>query len=111
MLEQLKKIIKEYNLIEETKDSFWINFNNYRKEEKDEFEKCFSNYKDEKLNVWIHSISYKLKNWPECDCEYIIIRMDIDYDNKTVGKYEACYNMNGEYEDDYFIIYSNFAFK
>lgn len=105
MLEQFKELIIRYNLIEETKNSFWVSFNNYKKEERDEFEKYFSNYKDDKLNVWLHSISYKIKNWPECDYEYVVIRMEIDYDNNTVGKFEACYTMSGEYEDDYFIIY------
>lgn len=70
-----------------------------------EINEYFNNFQREKLNVWLHSVSYRIKNWPECDYEYIDIRMEIDYENKTIGKYEACYNMNGEYEDDYFVIY------
>lgn len=39
MLEQLKELVKRYNLIEETKDLFWKNFNHYREEERDEFKR------------------------------------------------------------------------
>lgn len=103
MLEQFKELIKRYNLVEKAKDSFWINFNNYREEEKDEFKENFGDYKEEKLNVWLHSISYNI--WPESDYEYIVVRMKMEYDNKTVGEFKACYSMSGEYEDDYFITY------
>lgn len=105
MLEQLKTIVNKYNLLEKAKESFWLNLNAYQKEDKIEFENIFHNYNVEKLNVWIHSICYKIKNWPKCDYEYIVIRYEFDYNNNTVGKYEACYNMDGEYEDDYFVIY------
>lgn len=105
MQEQLKTLIKKYNIIEKTKESFWSNFHSYRKEEAEEFEENFSEYQQEKLNVWLHSIHYGVKNWPECDYEYIVVRMEMEYNNKAVGKYEACYNMSGGYEDDYFVIY------
>ena len=105
MLEQLKKIVKEKYLIEKTQESFWKSFNNYRKEESDEFEIILGNYQEEKLRVWLHSVAYKIKNWSEYDYEYIVVRMELEYDNNTIGKYEACFNMDGEYEDDYFVIY------
>lgn len=105
MLEQLKTIVNQYNLLEETKESFWLNFNTYHEEDKIEFDSIFQDYNVEKLNVWLHSICYKIKNWPECDYEYIVIRLEFDYNDKTVGKYEACYKMDGEFEDDYFVIY------
>ncbi len=105
MREQLKLIVDKYNLIEETQNGFWINFNQYKEEEPNEFEKNFYDYSIEKLDIWFHSIAYKMKNWPECDYEFIAIRMEIEYAGRVVGKYEACYSMSGEYEDDYFVIY------
>ena len=105
MHEQLKLVVNKYNLIEETQNGFWTNFNQYRKEEPNEFNQNFHDYSIEKLDIWIHSIAYKIKNWPECDYEFIAIRMEIEYAGSMVGKYEACYSMCGEYEDDYFVIY------
>lgn len=98
--------MKENNLIEKTQEFFWINFHNYRKEEKREFEEVFGDYQEEKLKVWLHSLAYKVQNWSEIDYEYIVVRMEMEYDNKAVGRYEAYFKMDGEYEDDSFVVYS-----
>ena len=58
MREQLKLVVNKYNLIEETQNGFWTNFNQYRKEEPNEFKQNFHDYSIEKLDIWIHSYSF-----------------------------------------------------
>ena len=106
MLEELKAMIEKYKLVERSHEMFWEVFKDYKEEEKSEFEKYFGDdYDEAKLEVEFRNIAYELLDYPECDYESIVVRMRVIYKRHEVGGFTACYTMQGEYEDDYFVMY------
>lgn len=99
----LKELVYKYNLEERSMESFWINFNAYAEEEKEEFNEYFPNYQRDNLLCEISDISFKLRNWPQCDIKVIIINIPMHYNNKHVGYYSIEYDLNGEIFDDWFV--------
>lgn len=47
--------------------------------------------------------SFKLRNWPQCDNNAIIINIPMHYNDKHVGYYSIEYDLNGEIFDDWFV--------
>ncbi|WFR56234.1 hypothetical protein QA584_21850 [Anaerocolumna sp. AGMB13025] len=105
MLDELRGLVEKNKLIEQAKLLFSKNMEQYKIEDEEEFRSYFGSYKEDKLNIWLDSISYKVHNWPEGDYNYIMITFQLNYNNKIVGRYDACFLLNGEFENDYFVMY------
>lgn len=102
---ELKTIIENNHYIEKSKTLFWKAMKNYREEEKDEFNKKFKGYDEKELTININDVAFLAHNWPEGDRCCVVINIDISYGKKSVGYYDVHYNINGDVEDDYFVIY------
>ena len=106
MLENmLKELIEKNKFEEKSLRIFWKTFNAYCSEEKEEFEKVFTQYSLEKMYIKVHTISFRLGNWPECNYNHIVVNIPIIYNKHELGNYEICFDLQGEVDDDYFVIY------
>lgn len=99
--EQLIKIMQDNDLVNISYNLFWTNYNQYIIED---FDEAIQNGLINSTSVTINldSVSYKLfKN----EYELLVIRINI-YNNigKYLGYYDACFNLNGTFEDDFFVI-------
>lgn len=97
--------MEEYNIIEKSMTLFEEAFDQYQKGETEEFEAVFKDFNKSELNVYVNSIAYKIGDWPECKQEYIVVNIRMLYKNNPVGYYDVCFDIDGQYEDDYFVIY------
>lgn len=107
MKEELLNKVEQYNLMDVSFEFFWKNFKYYKEEDREEFETHFPEYKKERLQIPLNSISYRMTSWPkwDSDFDYIIISIDIEYDNKNIGYFDAYFSLDGEYVTDYFVTY------
>ncbi len=103
--DELKTIIENNNYIEKSKILFWEAMKNYQKEENEEFNKKFKEYDEKEVAIDINDVSFLAHNWPEGDSCYVVININISYQKKLIGYYDVHYNINGDVEDDYFVIY------
>lgn len=103
--DELKTIIENNNYIEKSKILFWEAMKNYQKEENEEFNKKFKEYDEKEVAIDINDVSFLAHNWPEGDSCCVVININISYQKKLIGYYDVHYNINGEVEDDYFVIY------
>lgn len=104
-IDGIKKFINDNNIEQLVVDSFWINFEKYKKECSKEFNDIFKCFDTQNLSVKIQNISIKLGNWPNCTYNHIVINMPIVYENKIIGKYETLFTFCGKMDDDFFVIY------
>ena len=44
-------------------------------------------------------------NWPECDYNHILVYIPIIYHDEHIGEHTIYYNLDGEIDDDLFVIY------
>ncbi|EWM54964.1 hypothetical protein [Ruminococcus flavefaciens] len=97
----LQSFVDEYKLIDETWKSFWKNYNSYIIEDKDEaLEMGMIN--KESIVPDLYSIAYKKIRETK---EVIVVTIEIhDTSYRYLGYYDAVYNINGEFEDDFFVI-------
>jgi len=105
MLDELRDFVEKNDLLEKTKLLFTKNLEEYKVEEVEEFKSYFGEYDETNLSIWLDSVSYKVHNWPVGDYNYIMITYHINYSNEIVGRYDACFMADGEFENDYFVIY------
>ncbi len=103
--DELKTIIEDNNYIEKSKILFWEAMKNYQKEENEEFNKKFKEYDEKEVAIDINDVSFLAHNWPEGDSCCVVININISYQKKLIGYYDVHYNINGDVEDDYFVIY------
>lgn len=103
--DELKTIIENNNYIEKSKKLFWKAMKNYQEEEKDEFNKKFKEYNEREMTINVNDVSFLVHNWPEGDSCCVVININISYEKKLVGYYDVHYNINGDVEDDYFVLY------
>ncbi|MGL4800089.1 MAG: hypothetical protein ACRCWY_11950 [Cellulosilyticaceae bacterium] len=101
----LKEIVTKNKLEQKSLAIFWETFEGYCVEEQKEFEKVFTQFSLEKMDIEVRAISFKLGNWPECNYNHIIVNLPIIYDKHERGYYDVYFNLDGEVEDDYFVIY------
>lgn len=104
-IRKLKELICDKNIEERAVLSFWENFERYKNESKEEFIRIFGSFNSSELIVKIQSISLKLGNWPECDYNHIIVTMPILYKGKHLGSYDLLFSLDGQIDDDYFVIF------
>ncbi|MDW8801456.1 hypothetical protein P8V03_09845 [Clostridium sp. A1-XYC3] len=102
---RLKNWILDRNIEKISVSSFWKTFEVYRSESEEEFFKIFRDFNRSELIVKIQSVSLKLGNWPECDYNHIVVTIPIIYKNKNLGNYDLLFSLDGEIDDDYFVIF------
>lgn len=105
MIEQLKKIVLEKDLINKSKEYFWGAFNNWRQDQPKKYAERFKDINDEDINLFVHSIGLKSSEWPNCDYNHITVTLYIlsDMDlrkSETLGYYDTFFLLDGEIDDD-----------
>ena len=105
LFNELKAIIENNGYIEKSKNVFWEAVKSYQEEEKNEFNEKFREYDEKELTININNVSFLAHNWPQGDTCCIVININISYKKKLVGYYDVHYNLNGDVEDDFFVIY------
>ena len=101
---QLQEIINNNDLISKAWNGFWKNFDSYISEEKPPELKS-------RDSIIPYLSSYAYKYWPDDEdddggVEYIVIRIEFcDLNDKDIGYYDACFEMDGSWRDDFCIIY------
>ncbi|MCM1179626.1 MAG: hypothetical protein NC347_05165 [Clostridium sp.] len=105
MLKELQEIITKNNYIEKTKESFWKTFKNYQVECLEEFNEVFCPYRAERMNIIANDVSFLVHNWPDEDYCCIVINLTIEYNDEIVGYYDVHYTLDGDVDDDFFVIY------
>lgn len=100
--QELVLISQKNDLINLTWQLFWENYEQYLIEEPIEARK-FGLNNTNSIKAYFDSISYKLMN---NDAELLIveIKMNNNNNNKYLGYYKSCFNMNGDFIDDFFVI-------
>ncbi|NJD02082.1 MAG: hypothetical protein FIA99_05685 [Ruminiclostridium sp.] len=102
---QLKDWVVKNTADERTIKGFWKNYENYKHEDPKEFANVFGDINSSDLVIQVIRVSLNLTNWPECTHNTVSCRIPIVYKNKELGYYELIFTVNGEVEDDYFVIY------
>lgn len=105
MLEELKKIVIKYDLVSRSFEYFWESFEDYQVEDTDEFVKNFGEFSNEELTLDIKTIAYKLSNWPDNVREFIVVHLEILYQKKYKGYYDAIYDIEGNDIDDFLVFF------
>ncbi|MDO4167676.1 MAG: hypothetical protein Q4D32_09760 [Eubacteriales bacterium] len=105
LFDALSDIIISNNFIEKSNESFWETFQKYQKEHCQEFNKIFVNYSSTNLTLTVNDVSFLAHNWPDHDYCCIVINSTIEYNNKIMGYYDVHYRLNGEVDDDFFVLY------
>ena len=105
LFNELKEIIIKNNLIEKSKENFWIAFHNYCREDPDEAGEIFNSCDMERINIFVNNVSFQAHNWPDDDRCFIVIDIAIEYNDKAVGYYDVLYTLDGHVDDDFFVIY------
>lgn len=105
LFNELREIIIKNNLIDESKKNFWNAFHNYWKEYPDEAGEIFDCCDKEGVNTFVNDVSFLVRNWSDGDDCYIVIHITIAYHDKIVGYYDVHYTLDGDVEDDFFVIY------
>lgn len=103
-VDELRSWATEHNIEERTLHAFRHSMENYQKEEPEEYSRVFNSLRYCDLPGKINSISLKLENWPECSYNHIIARVDIWGKNNLIGYYELYFSLDGEIQDDVFVI-------
>lgn len=97
----LSSFVNDNKLIYETWKSFWNNYNSYIVEDKDEALEMGMINKDSIIPD-LYSIAYKIIRETK---EIIVVTIKIhDTSYRYLGYYDAVYNINGEFEDDFFVV-------
>ena len=102
---KLKRIVDGYGLIEKSQEMFWATLKTYQQEDAGEFNIKFNDYDKSKIKIYIKSVSFSIINWPSDDYDCIKVSIGIEYNNKNAGYHDILYRLDGEIEDDYFVIY------
>ena len=101
---QLQEIINNNDLISKTWNGFLENFDSYILEEKPPELKS-------RDSIITYLDSYAYKYWPDDEdddggLEYIVIKIKFyKLNDELIGYYDACFDMEGNWQDDFFIIY------
>lgn len=103
MREELDNIVKKYNLIERTFESFWRTYDCYLEEEPEE-SKEVGFYNRDSVNAELYGYSFCVTN--ELDFDYVKVHIDIFLKGKTVrcGDYWCIYDLDGKEFDDCFVV-------
>ncbi|MBI6871795.1 hypothetical protein [Clostridium aciditolerans] len=104
-IKKMKEWIYDSNIEKRAVSSFWKTFEIYRNESEEEFSKVFGKFNSNELISEIQTISLKLGNWPDCDYNHIAVTIPNFYKNKHVGTYDLLFSLDGQIDDDYFIIF------
>lgn len=104
IIKELKEIVIKNNYIDKSKELFWEAFKNYQRECPKEFDEIFNNYSTEKINIFLNDVSFLVRNWPDEDYCYIVISIMIEYNDKNIGYYDVHYTLDGDVDDDFFVI-------
>ena len=105
LFNELKEIIVKNNLIEKSKENFWDTYHNYWREDPNEASKIFNHCDTEGINTFLNDASFLVHNWPDDDYCCIVISLTIEYNDKAVGYYDVHYTLDGNVDDDFFVIY------
>lgn len=97
---ELREFIEKFNLETKVVECLRNYLEEYKNKHFDEFNEIFTNYEFSKIETWLHSISYKIYNWPELDFINIVIELTVSYDESDVGVYQLFCNVDGSIEDD-----------
>lgn len=108
MKQELLEFIEKFNIINRSMEAFWEHFENYKTnpEYTEEFQEHFGEFDEKSLMVSIKEISYNLQSVSKDSYEYITLYMEMVYKGKQIGHYQPVFDMKGEWEDDYFVIYT-----
>ena len=105
IFKELTKIVADNNLIERSKETFWEVLKAYQEEDPEEFIENFDNYNKSNVSIEINNVSFLIHNWPSDDHCCVLVNVNIVYKDKVIGYYDIQYRLDGEIDNDLFVIY------
>ena len=105
MREELDRMVKEYNLIDRTIDSFWRSYDNYLTDEITREESKEIGLTD-RSSVYIKLEGYSFHVSTSVDFDYISVKVYCyrKTENIPIIEYHCTYFLDGELFDDYFFL-------
>ncbi|KHD36726.1 hypothetical protein NL50_09390 [Clostridium acetobutylicum] len=82
-----------------------IYMDGYKEEDEADYNELFENKDINNVNYEFHSVSYVINKYFITDGEarkYISAKVRLVYEDKEFAEYEAIYDLQGEFDDDYF---------
>lgn len=115
MYERLKKIINDYDLVNQTIENAKCYFRYWKEEAPEDFKECLSPYGLDNdlpmdfsgIKFDVAKIGYEIRTDQE-DFESLFVVVDLMTHNNSkeyvkVGSYSCYYDMEGKAEDDFFV--------
>ncbi|UNL87482.1 hypothetical protein [Priestia koreensis] len=104
-IKELKQWVVEHQLEEKTVENFWKVFFLWKEEDKEEFNNTFRlEFKREELYVYTDKVALTITNWPDEDYNHVVVYLKFEYNDVYIGNYRMVFDLQGEIEDDYFVI-------
>lgn len=105
MKDALLKFIEKFNIIDRSMELFEKNFDDYKDNYADEFNQHFKEFDRKNFEITIKTISFNLGYVSNYNHEYVSIDIEMRYHQAEIGYNYIYFDMEGNYEDDYFVIY------
>lgn len=108
---QIIELVQKYNLIDQTFDSFWENYDSYISKEPEEAESVGLINRSSIEKPFLRSVYYTLTNANEhndFELELLVVRLDFYHKEEpdcVLGDYTCEFTLDGEIFDDFFVIY------
>lgn len=108
---QINELVQKYDLINQTFDSFWKNYDCYIVEEPEEAESVGLVDRSSIEKPFLRSVYYTLTSVNEhndFELELLVVRLDFYHKEESgcaLGDYTCEFTLGGELFDDFFVIY------
>lgn len=109
--EHLSELIEKYDLINRTYGYFWESYDNYLEEEPEEADSFDLIDRSSVEKPYLRYADYKLTGVDgqnNFGCELLSVSLDFYHKGESrcaLGYYTCEFTVNGEFSDDYFVIY------
>ena len=105
MFKDLSNFINQNKLIEQAFEDFNFAFNKWKMDSPEHYNNVFGNKTIECMNVFVHEVSIRFSEWPECDIQHVVITIIIHDANFYIGEYNWFYPISeNATPDDFFQI-------